>query len=351
MTLGHSRVRWYLGLFAAFTAIGLFFTVHMYLGDWPHTVQSFHHHLLDEMTGAWSAMLLVPPLVAVARRFRFRTGAVARTLWINAAALTAYTLLHTTIETAMRAIFGPLLGVHESYNLAIVYSQEAAGDVVYYSLIMTSIYLLVRFMETRDLETQLAQAQLENLRLQLQPHFLFNTLNAISSVMYDDPAKADRMLAQVSEYMRRVLASSGVQQIPLDEELSMERMYVEIMQTRLERGLSLDVRVDERARTALVPFMLLQPLLENSIRHGMGSGRERLALEIGIACADGSMTIEVADDGIGYAPSGRVGIGLSNVRERLERLYGARAAFAIGARDGGGTRAVISLPLHAGRTS
>jgi two-component system, LytTR family, sensor kinase len=343
-----TEVRWYLALFATFTAIGVFFTFHTYLGEDVRTALNFRHHLLDEMTGAWGAMLLVPFMVMFARRVPFKRGKILKPLLLNVAALVVYTIAHTMIESVLRSAFAPLLGIHESYTEIFAFTQEAAGDVVYYAMIVIPIYLLLRYIATRDLETQLAQAQLENLRLQLQPHFLFNSLNAVSSVMYEDPAKADKMLAQISDYMRRVLASGGVQEIPLDEELAMERMYVDIMKTRLERGLVLDVRVDDEAHGAIVPFMLLQPLIENSIRHGMGSSRETLDLGIGVSRRNGSLVIAVSDDGVGYAPDGRQGIGLTNVRERLERLYGSRASFEIAKRDAGGTLAVVTLPFHDG---
>jgi signal transduction histidine kinase len=346
MKLDRPQVLWYLALFAIFTAIGIFFTFHTYLGDMDHSALIFRHHLLDEMTGAWSAMVLVPFMVLLARRFPFKQGVVVKTLLVNLAGMIVYTLAHTTIESALRYAFEPLLHVHETYTELFSYTQEAAGDVVYYALIMTSIYLLLRFVATRDLETKLAQAQLENLRLQLQPHFLFNTLNAISSVMYEDVGKADRMLAQVSDYMRLVLASGGAQEISLDEELKMERMYVDIMKTRLERNLSLDVRVSDDAHDAMVPFMLLQPLLENSIRHGMGSARTSIELGIDVSRSNGSAVIRVSDNGLGFDATAPRGIGLSNVVARLQHLYGSDATFDIQARAGGGTLATLSLPFQ-----
>jgi len=345
MKFDRPTVSWYLALFAIFTAIGVFFSFHTYLGEMDHSALIFRHHVLDEMTGAWSAMLLVPFLVMLARRFPFKRGAIVKSLLVNVAVMIVYTLAHTTIESGLRYALAPLLHVRESYTEVFSYTQEAAGDVVYYALIMTSIYLLLRYVATRNLETQLAQAQLENLRLQLQPHFLFNTLNAISAVMYEDVAKADRMLAQVSDYMRLVLASGGVQEIPLDEELRMERMYVDIMKTRLERSLTLDVRVDDDAHRVAVPFMLLQPLLENSIRHGMGSSRTSIELGIDVARRNGSLVIRVSDNGLGIgAGSTPRGIGLSNVTSRLAHLYGERARFEIGPRAEGGTLAEVSLP-------
>jgi two-component system, LytTR family, sensor kinase len=344
MTFKRPTIWWYLALFAIFTAIGVFFTFHTYLGDTPQSSLSFRHHFLDEMTGAWGAMVLVPFMAVLAQRFPFRKGMIVKALLVNVGGYVVYTLAHTTIESTLRYAFAPLLGIHEYSGELFSYTQEAAGDVVYFALIMTSIYLLLRYVATRDLETQLAQAQLENLRLQLQPHFLFNTLNAISAVMYEDVSKADRMLAQVSDFMRLVLASGGVEEIPVDEELRMERMYVDIMKTRLERNLALDVRVADDAHDATVPFMLLQPLLENSIRHGMGSSRTSLELGIDVARTNGTMVIRVSDNGLGFDASKPRGIGLSNIASRLAHLYGSRAGFEIGARDGGGTLAVVSLP-------
>jgi two-component system, LytTR family, sensor kinase len=344
MKLDRQAVLWYLALFATFTAIGIFFTLHTYLGDTDHSALIFRHHLLDEMTGAWSAMLLVPFMVMLARRFPLRRGTIVNVLLVNVAAFIVYTLAHTTIESGLRHVLEPLLHIHEGYTEIYSYTQEAAGDVVYFTLIMGSIYLVLHFVATRDLETKLARAQLENLRLQLQPHFLFNTLNAISSVMYEDVDKADRMLAQVSDFMRLVLASGGAQEIPLDEELRMERMYVDIMKTRLERNLALNVHVDDDARDTSVPFMLLQPLLENSIRHGMGSARTSIELDIDVARRNGSTLIRVSDNGLGFDPSKPRGIGLNNIASRLSYLYGSRARLDIRARDGGGTLAEVSLP-------
>jgi LytS/YehU family sensor histidine kinase len=232
------------------------------------------------------------------------------------------------------------------------YPMEAASDAIDYVLIFAIIVLFQSLdaaqrakVTEAELEAKLSEAKLENLRLQLQPHFLFNTLNAISTVMYEDVAKADKMLAQVSDFMRLVLDSSGVQTVPLAEEVRIERMYVDIMKTRLERNLALDVEIDESAREMMIPFMLLQPLLENSIRHGLGSTRSSLDLRIDVRRENGSAIVRVSDNGIGYAPSGSWGIGLRNTTDRLAHLYGARASFRIEASPAGGTVATVVLPL------
>jgi two-component system LytT family sensor kinase len=338
-------------LFAIFTAIGIFFSLHYYLNDvtW-HRYGTLREHVLEEMTGAYTAMVLVPLLAWIATRFPFRRGAVVRATFVNVAGFLLYTVTHTTLMAITRNAISPLigLGAYDYGNMRYRYPMEAAGDAVYYAIMVTSIYLLDRFIATRNLETKLAQAQLENLQLQLQPHFLFNTLNAISAVMYEDVEKADRMLAQVSDFMRLVLSEGGAHEIPIAEELRMERMYVDIMKTRLERRLELEVRVAPEAERSAVPFMVLQPLLENSIRHGMGSSRTALQLAIDVERRNGSTVIRVADDGLGFAAESKPGIGLSNVAARLKHLYGDGASFSIGARECGGTLATLRLPFREG---
>jgi two-component system, LytTR family, sensor kinase len=343
-----------LAIFLAYTAIGIFFALHYYLDDvtW-HQFGTAPVRFMEELTGAYTSLALLPLLLWVTRRFPVggRNGWV-RPVLANIICLLVYTVAHTTLIALSRAAIAPLIGLPR-YNYGAMlwrYPMEAAGDAVYYSLLVTIIYLTRHFAATRDLETKLARAQLENLRLQLQPHFLFNTLNAISSVMYEDVAKADRMLSQVSDFMRLVLASGSVEEIPLSEELRMERMYVDIMKTRLERQLELAVRIEDGAANALVPFMLLQPLLENSIRHGMGSTRTALALAVDVSRSGGSTIIRVIDDGLGFNAGAPRGIGLSNIASRLEQLYGDRARFEIRRRDDGGTLATLTLPFQGAAT-
>ncbi len=337
--------------FLIFTGIGLFFALHQHLDDLIYNPGiSLQSRLLYELSGAWGAMVMLPFLNWVAQRFPFSRSTVWRALGANLLAFPVYTLGHTAANDILRFTLAPLLGVPGvgPFNMLIQTSSEASNDTVYFGMLMATIYLVNHFIKTQGIETKLAEARLENLRLQLQPHFLFNTLNAISSVMYEDVRKADRMLSSLSDFLRAVLATSGVQAVPIDEELRIEQMYVDIMKTRLERNLHLGVRVGEGAGGALVPFMLLQPLLENSIRHGMGSERKSIDLDIDVTRRNGSTVIRVGDDGIGYTTTACDGIGLSNVRARLHYMYGEDATFAIEARSNGGTIATITLPFKEG---
>ncbi len=348
-------------IFAGFTALAILNTTHLYLDDITRNhVGTFPRRVIEEFTGSYDAFVLIPMVIWFAQRFRFGCQDTFRVIAGNLAGAFAYTVLHTTLNWGTRTALFALLGFgrYDYGNMVWRYPMEAAGDVFDYALMIGFIYLVWALSSGRkaelkeaELEGKLAEAKLDSLRLQLQPHFLFNTLNAISSVMYEDVRKADQMLTQVSEFMRSVLASGGVQSVTIDEELRVERMYVDIMKRRLERNLMLDVHVDDAARDALVPFMLLQPLLENSIRHGMGSTRTCIDLEIDVARRNGSTVIRVADDGVGYAEDASQGIGLTNIISRLEYMYGERASFQIGARDDGGTLATVTLPYVEGSSS
>lgn len=337
----------FLRLFLVFTAIGTFFAIHTYLSG---SEDSLSVRFYFEMTGAWAAMLLVPGLAWLVRIAPITRATLPRAIAANIAGLVGYTLLHSTLEITMRYLAQPLIGRHAALGTMalLTYPSEAAGDIVYYAFIVASLYLIERFITMNELEAKLAEAKLENLLLQLQPHFLFNTLNAISAVMYEDVARADAMLSRLSEFLRAVLDSGTVNEVSLDDELAIEQMYISIMTTRLERDLDLRIDIADDARGCAVPFMLLQPLLENSIQHGMGSAGSSLALSINVARSNGTTVITVEDDGVGFHDRATRGIGLTNTASRLAYMYGDRASFSIASRAEGGTRATITLPYATG---
>jgi two-component system, LytTR family, sensor kinase len=336
-----------LGTYLIFTAIGLFFTLHTYLTtDGSSIAVRFYY----EMTGAYAAMFLVPAMAWLVRHAPFTRSRLYTSIAVNIAGAVAYSLAHSTIEVAMRLLLQPLVGMNHGFAQMAqwTYLPESPGDAVYYAFIVTSLYLLDNFISTRELTAKLAEAKLENLRLQLHPHFLFNTLNAISSVMYEDVEKADAMLSKLSEFLRTVLDSGSIHTVTLGEELAVEQMYVDIMTTRLERSLHLSVHVEDDATESTVPFMVLQPLIENSIRHGMGSSRTTLNVEVGVSRANGCTVIRVDDNGLGIEADAARGIGLSNVASRLHYMYGDAATFSIAPGPQGGTRATLTFPYSPG---
>jgi LytS/YehU family sensor histidine kinase len=257
-----------------------------------------------------------------------------------------------------RAALFPLAGLgHYDYGIMRYrYPMEASHDLIVYPIVVGFIYFFDRLAAARQaevdaaqLQRELAEARLENLRLQLHPHFLFNTLNAVSAVMYEDVQKADAMLAKLSEFLRVILNSTDVRDIVLDEELQIERMYVDIMKARLEHALQLSVNVDPDARLARVPALILQPILENCIRHGLSSDSHSLEIALDVRRNGGEVEIYVRDNGVGLGSqvtpqSG--GRGLANVRSRLAHLYGEHCSLRVAQLAPRGTDVCITLPFQ-----
>ena len=205
-----------------------------------------------------------------------------------------------------------------------------------------------RQLAAQRLEAELATARLHRLKAQLHPHFLFNTLHAISSLMHSDVAAADRMLSQLAGLLRRSLRTFDAQRVPLREEMAFLRPYLEIERARLGERLRVELDVDGRLDRALVPHLLLQPLVENAVRHGIAPRPRGGCVELRVAAQDGRLRIEVADDGPGAteaALDAGQGIGLSNTRARLAALYGDDHRMEIASGPEGFT-VRVELPLE-----
>ena len=200
-----------------------------------------------------------------------------------------------------------------------------------------------------QLEGQLAAAQLEALRMQLNPHFLFNTLHAVSTLMARDVDGARRMISDLSDLLRRVLDDADAQEVPLDDELDVLGHYLDIERTRFADRLAVDLAVDDGARGALVPTLILQPLVENAIQHGIAPRGEGGRIEIEAVRQNGSLVVRIGDDGPGLPAKGlsREGVGLKNTRDRLAKLYGEGGALTLRNRPEGGLDAEVRLPYRA----
>jgi len=343
-------------LAALFTAIGLLFFSYHVLDDLArHATGTALARFIEEMTGAYTAAIILPIVIYTMRWVPFCRRTWPLALATQFGGLIVYTVAHTSLIAITRGVLFPLAGLGP-YDYGIMryrYPMEASQDAIVYAIVVGFVYVFTRLREAREaelraaeLQTRLARAQLENLKLQLHPHFLFNTLNAISSVMYEDVAKADAMMAQLSDFLRIVLESSGVHEVTLARELDVERMYVDIMKTRLDSRLNLKLDVDPALRDSAVPFMLLQPLLENSIKHGLSPEQGGLDIAISARRHGLATVIAVRDNGLGLVRNGTIErCGLTNVRSRLAHMYGDAAAFAIGPAHGGGTEAVLSIPF------
>jgi hypothetical protein len=212
-------------------------------------------------------------------------------------------------------------------------------------------YRMYRHGELRatQLEGELRQSQLEILKSQLQPHFLFNTLNAVNALIYEDPKAADRVLTRLGELLRMALAVGSAQEVTLGYELEFVRAYLDIQQTRLAERLRVVIDVPEGLYDAMVPTLLLQPLVENAVRHGIAPLVRGGSVTIRARAQGNDIILQVLDDGAGFNQSPRRGIGLANVQQRLHHLYGDDHRFAIEQNGSQGTRVDIALPVKRGR--
>ena len=203
-----------------------------------------------------------------------------------------------------------------------------------------------------QLQAQLAQAQLQALKMQLHPHFLFNTLNAISELVHKEPDTAERMVIQLSDMLRVSLDSIGVQEIPLKQELEFLGRYLDIEETRFRDRLKIRVDVEPETLGALVPNMLLQPLVENAIRHGISPLSRGGSIDVRARRSDGMLKLQICDDGRGLpreAENGArgTGVGLTNTRARLTQLYGEGGfGFDVESVPDAGVAVSVTIPLR-----
>lgn len=204
--------------------------------------------------------------------------------------------------------------------------------------------------QAAQLQAQLAEARLTALRMQINPHFLFNTLHAISTLVERDPRGVRRMVARLSELLRHTLDGSSDQEVPLEEELEFLRKYLDIMQVRFQGKLEITLSADPSILRALVPNLILQPLVENAIKHGVGNLIGTGRIEVRAKKEGDRLRLTVRDNGPGLQGTGtgpiEEGVGLRNTRQRLEQLYGDEQSLSLGPADGGGVQAEIWLPFH-----
>jgi signal transduction histidine kinase len=305
---------------------------------------------------------LTPFIFAAARRWQLGADSSSATRALHAllllAVAVASALLHSVLsalaDIALGAARAPVpLAVTEHLGAFFVSGLvvSAAIIAVYHAI---DYYRRYRSRELRasHLGAQLAQTKLQLLRMQLQPHFLFNTLNAVSSLMHEDVEAADAMLAALGDLLRAALHSNGAEEVSLREEIELTRCYIDIMKLRFGGGLSATVDVAPETLGALVPNMFLQPLVENAVLHGIAQRPGGGHIELRAEQADGSLVVTIVDDGPGLPADwgdggGRnYGVGLSNTHSRLRRLYGNRQRVEISNRPEGGLCLRLTIPLH-----
>jgi len=311
--------------------------------------------------GAWAPLTLA--MVWLARKYSLVGEKWKRNLVAHVPAFLLISALHSAVATAVTLWIKPFDNMGDSPKefwprflgrLTGSFGSDLLiyGGVigVFYAFDYYSKYREREFAATR-LESQLAQAQLDSLRMQLHPHFLFNTLNSIVGLVRDNKNNAAvSMLVGLSDLLRHTLEYSSRHEVELREEINFIKLYLSIQEMRFSDRLRIELDIDPNTTKALVPNLILQPLTENALRHGIGRTADSGLIGIRSAAEDGHLRLTVYDEGAGlpedWQLKGSAGIGLANTIARLQQLYDDDHEFDIRNRDGGGVEVVIVVPLR-----
>jgi hypothetical protein len=309
---------------------------------------------------AWAP--LTPAMVWLARRFPLVGASWKRGIAAHLPAFLFFSALHSAAATAITLSLKPFDNMGNSptafWPRFLSRMQGSFGsDLMVYGVVIGICYAIDYYRKYRErevlatqLEAQLAQAQLDSLRMQLHPHFLFNTLNGIVGLVRDNKNQAAvSMLVGLSDLLRHALEHSNQQEVELKVELNFIRLYLNIQQMRFSDRLQIDLNIDPEVTKAMVPNLLLQPLVENAVRHGLGKSVASSWLGISAAHENGFLKLSVTDNGAGLPDNWQLkssnGIGLANTAARLQQLYNGNHRFDIRNRKEGGVEVLVVIPL------
>jgi two-component system, LytTR family, sensor kinase len=357
-TIAYRRA-WLLS-FAAATALTLLNATTIWYGlragVFPNSMPYPWRWLLAENLAVWfPAALLAPMVLGLAGHLRLEREQLPRMLLIHLALTAGFHLAQTAISV-------PILGLMDWTNFSWTHLGWAARqrlvgrlpvNVILYWAILGAGYAVEyrsRFrrqqMEALQLEAMLAEARLQALRMQIHPHFLFNTLHAISALVDEDVRAARRMIARLSELLRLTLESGSRPEAPLGRELEALQRYLEIEQIRFQDRLVVEMEIEPEALDAVVPQLILQPIVENAVCHGVAPRAASGRINVAARRRNDMLELQVCDNGPGI-PAGEMteGIGLGNTRARLQQLYGDRGRLDICNGESGGLRVTLTIPF------
>jgi LytS/YehU family sensor histidine kinase len=342
--------------FGFWTAVALVFAIQFWLmaAHFGGTPVPAYQLVAEQLASWWPCALLTPPIVAATVRIRSVNGPRALLVYSLGASL------FVIVGGAMMGILESLLPWQTRAEGLLAAAESGmirylGADLLIYFLIVAATQASAHGWESRHraiaaatYERQLADAKLHVLTAQLQPHFLFNALHAISTLVWQDQAKAERLLARLGEMLRFTLRSGAKVETPLADELALLERYAEIQEARYGDRLTVSFEVEDRTRAALVPPLILQPLVENAIRHGVTNRITPGKVEVRAWAAGGWLHLTVLDNGVGLPPGGQVreGVGLSVTRARLQQLYGSEQGLSLAPAPRAGAVCTLTLPLR-----
>jgi LytS/YehU family sensor histidine kinase len=233
-------------------------------------------------------------------------------------------------------------------GLAWGFKFDVYGAVLLCAAAVTSLELKKREeLRLSELETMLAGAQLDALKTQLHPHFLFNALNSIVELIHQDPKRAADLLARLEEFLRITLQAENAQEVSLRKELDFVDCYLDMQRVRFPKRLTVRKDIDEQSMESRVPILILQPLIENAVRHGIARSPQPGEISIHSELREGTLRLMICDTGPGIPPAGgqvQEGIGLANTKRRLQHLYGKGFRFEMRNEDAGGLLVSLEIP-------
>lgn len=298
---------------------------------------------------------LTPITYVLARRYPLKRESIGRTLathlagalvlcvaWASIGSLLAQVLIRRPVQESIVRYYSSWILTNLPWSVFLYFS------------VLGCVYAFTYYREARERESQqarlaaqLAEARLGALRMQLNPHFLFNSLNAITVLVRDQNTRdASQMLELLSGVLRQVLQGEKRQEVTLDEEIRFIEKYLAIEQVRFSDRLDVQWSIEPATRDALVPEFILQPLVENAIRHGVAKRSASGMIEMIAREANGNLLLGVKDNGPGFEPSSEAGVGISNTRDRLRTLFGEAGQLEMLKGESGGTFATVRFPLR-----
>ncbi len=356
MTIKHPQqkrwLKWPLG-FAFWTLIGLSFAFQFYISATKAGLDVTWKLAVSNSLGDWYVFALLSiPVVWLAGEFQFESGRRALSLAVHIPCSLTFSLAYMVVrawiwtwqnEASFAEAFQPLLVKTWHFNLLIYWVVVAVSFAFNY-------YGKFRERELRaaELEKSLVQAKLHALQMQLNPHFLFNSLHSVSALMHQDVEAADRMIVRLSDLLRAALDNSDAQEVTLRDELKFLQSYLEIEKIRFGQRLTVQTEFPADLLDASVPNLILQPLVENAIRHGIEPHAKPGCIELRAQRVNGELTLDVCDNGAGMSDPNAIseGVGLTNTRARLRTLYGEGQRFEMVNRPEGGLRVRLTIPFH-----
>jgi two-component system, LytTR family, sensor kinase len=352
-----SNARRFMPAWMLYVVIALLFGVYMGINAILGLEGNAHFATWKPMTWELSSVVVIfamlPLVVQLERKFPVDERPRWRAALIHTLAALVFSGVHSSGMFAIRKLIYALAG--ENYlldGLGYRFLYELQKDLLTYLIILVVLFAyrqlqVRRFGELRaaELSAELSQAKLRHLTAQVEPHFLFNALNAISNRMHEDVEAADRMISELGGLLRAAYDTDNQVLVPLARELEWLRGYTAMMTERFRGQLIFHLTVAPGLEQVQVPRLLLQPLVENALRHGLAEGRGQLTVEV--ECRQGVMHYRVSDDGKGIQGDMKSGTGTSNVRRRLELLYPGAHHFALSPREPAGTVANVSFPITA----